>query len=106
MLRRPLEPKQYLSIACSARLAAAGAVASVGSKGGSYDNAVAESFHGLCKTELIWPDGPWDSVATVEAATSSCVAWFNGQRLHGACGHLPPAEYEAVWRSRHAQPAS
>ena len=102
LLRRLLEPAQYLSVAYSTRLAEAGAVASAGSKGDSYDNAVAESLHGLYKAELIWPDGPWQSVAAVEAATSSYVAWFNGQRLHSACGWLPPAEYEQAWR----QPAA
>jgi putative transposase len=85
---------QYLSIAYSARLAQAGAIASVGSKGDSYDNAVAESFHGLYKTELIRRDGPWHTVAQVEAATAGYVHWFNHQRLHGACGGIPPAEYE------------
>lgn len=91
---------QYLSIAYSARLEQAGAIASVGSKGDSYDNAVAESFHGLYKTELIRPDGPWQSVSQVEAATASYLHWFNNQRLHGACGGVPPAEYEAAWHAR------
>ncbi len=95
---------QYLSIAYSARLAQAGAVASVGSKGDSYDNAVAESFHGLYKTELIGPDGPWPAVAAVEAATAGYVHWFNTQRLHGACGGIPPAEYEDAWQASHQPP--
>jgi putative transposase len=89
---------QYLSVRYSSRLAEAGAIASVGSKGDSYDNAVAESFHGLYKTELIWPDGPWEHASDVELATASYVAWFNGQRLHSACGNLPPAEFEDAWR--------
>jgi putative transposase len=91
---------QYLSIAYSSRLEQAGAVASVGSKGDSYDNAVAESYHGLYKTELIRPDGPWQTVAAVEAATADYVHWFNNDRLHGACGGIPPAEYEQHWRDR------
>jgi putative transposase len=91
---------QYLSIAYSSRLEQAGAIASVGSKGDSYDNAVAESFHGLYKTELIRPDGPWDTVTAVEAATAGYVHWFNTARLHGACGGIPPAEYEQTWRHR------
>jgi len=98
-MRRP-SAGQYLSIAYSSRLEQAGAVASVGSKGDSYDNAVAESYHGLYKTELIRPDGPWQTVAAVEAATADYVHWFNNDRLHGACGGIPPAEYEQHWRDR------
>jgi putative transposase len=90
---------QYLSIKYSKRLAEAGAVASVGSRGDSYDNAVAESFHGLYKAELIWKDGPWDGVSDVERATAGYIAWFNRQRLHSACGDLPPAEFETAWRA-------
>jgi putative transposase len=98
---------QYLSVAYTTRLEQAGAIASVGSKGDSYDNAVAESLNGLYKTELIRRDGPWDTVTAVEAATASYVHWFNGQRLHGACGGVPPAEYEQAWRDRQQQsPAS
>ena len=90
---------QYLSIKYSKRLEDAGAVASVGSKGDSYDNAVAESFNGLYKAELIWRDGPWEGVSDVERATGGYVAWFNKQRLHSACADLPPAEFEAAWRA-------
>jgi putative transposase len=59
VLRRPLESTQYLAIRYTDRLAEAGAVASVGSTGDSYDNALAESFNGLFKTELIHARGPW-----------------------------------------------
>ncbi len=50
-------------------------------------------------TELIRPDGPWQTVAAVEAATVGYVHWFNTQRLHGACGGIPPAEYEDAWQA-------
>jgi putative transposase len=88
---------QYLAIRYTTRLTKAGAVASVGSKGDSYDNALAESIIGLFKTELICHRGPWHSVAHVQAATARWVGWFNNQRLYRALGDIPPAEYEHNW---------
>jgi putative transposase len=85
---------QYLAIRYTERLAEAGAVASVGSKGDSYDNALAESVNGLYKTELIWRRGPWRTVEEVELATLRWVDWWNHRRLHGACGDIPPVEFE------------
>ena len=85
---------QYLSIRYTERLGAVHAVASVGSKGDSYDNALAETINGLYKAELIWRRGPWRNVGDVERATAEWVAWWNTCRLHGALGHVPPAEYE------------
>lgn len=72
-------------------------VASVGTKGDSYDNALAESFNGLYKTELIFHDGPWSGVEDVEWATLTYVDWFNNRRLHGEIGMVPPAESEATY---------
>jgi len=91
---------QYLSIRYTERLAEAKAVSSVGSRGDSYDNALAESVNGLYKAELINRGGPWRTVEQVELATAGWVDWWNRQRLHEACGHVPPAEYEAA---HHAQ---
>jgi putative transposase len=87
---------QYLAIRYTERLAEAGAVASVGSRGDSYDNALAESFNGLYKTELIRHRGPWRGLDDVEYATLEYVDWFNNHRLHGELGMLPPAEFEAL----------
>lgn len=87
---------QYLSIRYTERLAQAGAVASVGSRGDSYDNALAESVFGLYKSELITMQGPWRAVEHVELATLSWVHWWNTQRLHSAIGDVPPAEFEAA----------
>jgi putative transposase len=81
----------YLSIRYTERLADAGVV---GSRGDSYDNALAESFNGLYKTELIHRRGPWKNVEDVEWATLTYVEWFNNRRLHGAIGMIPPAEFE------------
>lgn len=87
---------QYLAIRYTDRLADAGVVASVGSKGDSYDNALAESFNGLYKTELIHRHGPWLGLPDIEHATLGYVDWFNHRRLHGELGMRPPAEYEAL----------
>ena len=85
---------QYLSIRYTERLAEAGIEPSVGSRGDSYDNALAESVIGLFKTELIRQAGPWRGLDDVEYATLEWVAWFNTQRLLEPLGYLPPAEYE------------
>ena len=74
---------QYLSIRYSERLADNDIVASVGSKGDSYNNTMAESFNGLYKWELIYPQGPWRGLDDVEFATMTYVDWFNHRRLHG-----------------------
>jgi len=90
---------QYLAIKYTERLADEGAVTSVGSRGDSYDNALAETVHGLYKTELIRRRGPWRTVEDVELATLQWVDWYNNRRLHSACGNVPPAEFEAMFYS-------
>ena len=87
---------QYLSIVYTERLAETGAVTSVGSRGDSYDNALAESVIGLYKAELITMRGPWRTIEDVELSTLGWVHWFNTQRLHSAIGNIPPAEYETA----------
>jgi putative transposase len=94
---------QYRGIRYTERLEAEGAVASVGSKGDSYDNALAETVNGLYKTELIRRRGPWRTVEDVELATLAWVDWYNQRRLHGACGDIPPAEFEAKYYSGQLQ---
>ena len=91
---------QYVAIRYTERLAEAGAVASVGSRGDSYDNALAESFNGLYKTALIRHRGPWRGLEDVEHATLDYLDWFNHRRLHGELGMIPPAEFEAVYYDR------
>jgi putative transposase len=88
---------QYLAGRYAQRLAQAGILASVGSRADSYDNALAESFNGLYKTELIHRGGPWAGVQDVEHATLSYIDWFNHRRLHSAIGMRPPAEVEALY---------
>ncbi len=99
MLHRPLEPGQYLAIRYTERLAEAGAVASVGSKGDAYDNAMAEAFNSLFKAELIRNHGPWKNIDDVEIAVAEYIDWFNFRRLHGEIGLVPPVEYETQHHS-------
>lgn len=87
---------QYLSLAYTDRLAELGIAPSVGSRGDSYDNALAEAVNAAYKSELINRDKPWRSVDDVELATAAWVAWYNQERLHEALGYVPPAEYEAA----------
>ena len=88
---------QYLSIRYTERLADAGALCSVGSRGDSYDNALAEAVNGLYKAELIRKNGPWRSLEQVELATAAWIDWWNNRRLHGATNDIPPAEFEALY---------
>lgn len=87
---------QYRAIRYTERLADEAAVASVGSRGDSYDNALAEAFNSLFKAELIRNKGPWTGINDVEIAVAEYIDWFNRRRLHGELGHVPPAEYEAL----------
>jgi putative transposase len=93
---------QYLAIRYTERLAEAGAVTSVGSRGDSYDNALAETIIGLYKTELVRRRGPWKGIDQVEYATLEWVDWFNHRRLLEPIGHVPPAEFEAAYWRRQA----
>ncbi len=85
---------QYLSIRYTERLAEAGIEPSVGSKGDSYDNALAETINGLYKAELIHRRAPWKTIESLELATLEWVTWFNHQRLLEPLGYIPPAEAE------------
>jgi putative transposase len=85
---------QYLSFAFTRRLLEAGVDASVGSVGDALDNALAESTIGLFKTEKIYREAPWRTLADIELTTLEWVDWFNTTRLHSACGRLSPAQYK------------
>lgn len=97
---------QYLSVRYSERLADNDIVASVGSVGDSYDNAMAEAFNSLYKWELIYPQGPWRDLDEVEFATLGYIDWFNHRRLHGEItednGYTTPAEHEAAYHRQAA----
>ncbi len=91
---------QYLSIRYTERLAEAGIEPSVGSKGDSYDNALAESVIGLFKAEVIRRRGPWRGLEDVEFATLEWVWWFNHHRLLEPIGYIPPVEHEEAYYRR------
>jgi transposase InsO family protein len=91
---------QYLSVRYTERLAEAGIEPSVGSRGNSYDNALAESVIGLFKTEVIHRRGPWRGLEDVEFATLEWVWWFNHHRLLEPLGYVPPVEYEEAFYRR------
>ena len=87
---------QYVSIRYTERLAEVEAMASVGTKGDSYDNALAELVNGLYKAEVVHRHGSWRAVGTLELETARWVEWWNERRLHSALAYLPPAEYERL----------
>ena len=93
---------QYVSIRYTERLAEAGIEPSVGSRGDSYDNALAETINGLYKAELIHRRAPWRTREAVELATLNWVHWFNHHRLMESLGYIPPAEAEANFYSQSA----
>jgi hypothetical protein len=104
LLRGPIESTQYLSIRYTERLAEAGVTPSVGSVGDSYDNELVETINGLFKAEVIYRDGPWKVLESVEYATLDWVDWFNNRRLLGPIGYIPPAEFEQVYYEAAAGP--
>jgi putative transposase len=95
---------QYLAIRYTQRLAEAGAVASVGSRGDSYDNALAEAFNSLFKAELVRNKGPWKAIDDLEIAVAEYIDWFNHRRLHGEIGLIPPAEHEDTYYRHNPAP--
>ena len=94
---------QYISIRYTKRLVEAGIEPSVGGKGDSYDNALAETINGLYKTELIHMHAPWKTREAVELATLKWVAWFNNHRLLESIGYIPPAEAEVNYYRQFAK---
>ncbi len=93
---------QYVAVRYTERLAEAGAVASVGSRGDSYDNAMAEAFNSIFKAELVRNKGPWQGIGDLEPAVAAYVDWYNQRRLHGELGLIPPVEHEQAHRREHA----
>ena len=95
---------QYVSIRYTERLAEAGIEPSVGSRGDSYDNALAETINGLYKAELVHRRAPWKTREAVELATLEWVSWFNHHRLLEPIGYIPPAEAEENYWRQQRQP--
>jgi len=96
---------QYTAIRYTDRLDEAGIAQSVGRKGDSYDNALAESVNALYKKELIDNSVVWHSVSEVNSATAEWIYWYNNVRLHSWCDYRPPLEFEAAfWEGGAVQP--
>lgn len=90
---------QYTSYAYTQTLNDHGVLASIGTIGDAYDNAVAESFVDSFKTELI-ADRTWASRSQLELAIVEYVAWFNNERLHEALNDRPPREVEELYAAK------
>jgi putative transposase len=99
-LRGPVESGQYTSYAFTQVLDDHAVLASIGSVGDAYDNALAESFVDSFKTELI-ADRVWRTRSQLELAIVEYVAWFNDERLHESLGDRPPGEVEALYASKY-----
>ena len=107
MLQRPVEPRQYTSLAFTEALLEAGIAGSIGSVGDALDNALMESTIGLYKTELIdRHQQSWTGRSEVERETASWVHWYNTTRLHSSIGYAPPVDYEQHYRQRTTAAAS
>ena len=87
---------QYTSADYTQTLTDHGVLASVGTVGDAYDNAMAESFVDTFKTELL-PDRVWRTRSQLELAVVEYVAWFNNERLHESLGDRSPAEFEDLY---------
>ena len=88
---------EYTSITYRKALKNFDALASIGTVGDSYDNAMAESLNGLYKSECYWRKDSWADAGEVELATSSWVAWYNSSRPHSSIGDRTPIEYENAY---------
>ena len=98
MLRRSLEPGQYTSIAFGQHLREAGLLASMGSRGDAYDNALCESFLASLECELLDRTSFVDRAAARMAVFDYIECWYNPHRRHSGLGMLSPLEFEACWR--------
>ena len=96
VLQPPIESAQFRSIRYGETLAESEIVASVGSRGDSYDNAMAEALNSVYKAELI-DRRVWSGLIEVMAETSKWVGWYNQERLHSAIDYRPPFEVHAEW---------
>ena len=97
---------QYISSLYGTRLHEHGMLASTGSVGDSYDNALAETVNGAYKSELITRSKPFESVHALERATFQWVSWWNNQRLHQHLGYRTPNEVEVLYHQHQATPVA
>ena len=100
-MHRLVERAQYRSVVYGESLAESKVVASVGSRGDSYDNAMAEALNSVFKAELI-DRRVWSTLTDVLVATSKWIGWDNSRRLHSALKHRPPKEAHQEWKKYQA----
>ena len=103
-MHRLVERAQYRSVVYGESLAESKVVASVGSRGDSYDNAMAEALNSLFKAELI-DRRSWPSLADVLVESSKWIGWYNNRRLHSSLDYRPPREVHQEWKILQAQAA-
>lgn len=104
LIRHSDRGSQILSIRYTERLAEAGATPSVGSVGDGHNNALAETVNRFFKAEVIYREGPWKGLESVECTTLDWADWFNNRRLLEPIGYIPPAEFEQVYNPELAGP--
>jgi putative transposase len=86
---------QYTSWAFGQRLRAVGLLASMGTVGDCYDNAMMESFWGTIQLELL-DSKSWSTRAELANAVFEWIeCWYNPKRRHSSIGMLSPMDYEA-----------
>ena len=98
LLRRPIESAQYTSIAFGQHLREAGLLASMGSRGDAYDNALCESFFASLEYELLDRSSFVDRSAARVGVFDYIECWYNPHRRHSALDMLSPLEFERHWR--------
>jgi len=88
---------QYTSLAFGRRLRDAGMMASMGSRGDCFDNAMAESFFATLECELLARQRFPTRNAARLALFDYIEGFYNSHRRHSALDYLSPAAYERRW---------
>lgn len=87
---------QYTSWAFTSRVHEAGLLASMGTVGDCYDNAMMESFWSGMQLELL-DSRTWATRQELASAMFSWIeGWYNPRRRHSSLGYRSPAEYEKI----------
>lgn len=95
-----------IGLVCTTRVGEFGMLPSTGTVGDSYDNAMAESADGACKTELVWRRKPFRDLRDLELATFRWVSWWNSKRLHRSLGYRTPERTETEYYANQAAQAA
>ncbi|EFK96973.1 Integrase, catalytic region [sediment metagenome] len=87
---------QYASDEFREILSKNGMVQSMSAKGNCYDNAVAESFFHILKTELIY-NISFQTKQEARIAIEEYIRFYNTKRLHSYNDYISPFEAEIRW---------